>query len=30
MSLSLFGFKDLKVKDFESKDNGYLIITEKL
>jgi hypothetical protein len=30
MSLSFFGFKDLKVKDFESKDNGYLIITEKL
>jgi len=29
MSLSLFCFKNLKVKDFESKDNGYLIITEK-
>jgi hypothetical protein len=30
MPLSSFGFKDLKVKDFETKDNGYLIITEKL
>jgi hypothetical protein len=29
MSLSSFGFKDLKVKDFEIKENGYLIITEK-
>jgi hypothetical protein len=29
MSLSPFGFKDLKVKDFETKENGYLIITEK-
>jgi hypothetical protein len=30
MSLSPFGFKDLKVKDFEIKDNVFLIITEKL
>jgi hypothetical protein len=30
MPLSSFGFKDLKVKDFEIKENGYLIITEKL
>jgi hypothetical protein len=30
MPLSSFGFKDLKVKDFETKENGYLIITEKL
>ena len=30
MPLSSFGFKDLKVKDFETKDNGYLIITDKL
>jgi hypothetical protein len=30
MPLSSFGFKDLKVKDFEAKDNGYLIITEKI
>jgi hypothetical protein len=30
MSLSPFGFKDLKVKDFETKENGYLIITDKL
>jgi len=30
MPLSSFGFKDLKVKDFETKENGYLIITDKL
>jgi hypothetical protein len=30
MPLSSFGFKDLKVKDFEIKENGYLIITDKL
>jgi len=30
MSLSSFGFKDLIVKEFEEKENGYLIITEKL
>jgi hypothetical protein len=30
MPLSSFGFKDLKVKDFETKENGYLIITEKV
>lgn len=30
MPLSSFGFKNLKVKDFETKENGYLIITEKL
>ena len=30
MSLSSFGFKDLKVKDFIQKDNGFLIITEKI
>ena len=30
MHLSSFGFKDLKVKDFETKENGYLIITDKL
>ena len=30
MSLSSFGFKDLKVKDFETKENGFLIITDKL
>jgi len=30
MPLSSFGFKDLKVKDFEIKENGYLIITEKI
>jgi hypothetical protein len=30
MPLSSFGFKDLKVKDFETKENGYLIITEKI
>ncbi len=30
MSLSPFGFKDLKVKDFETKENGFLIITDKL
>ena len=29
MSLSSFGFKDLKVKDFGTKENGFLIITEK-
>jgi len=27
-SLSSFGFENLKVVDFEKKDNGYLIITE--
>jgi hypothetical protein len=30
MPLSPFGFKNLKVKDFETKENGYLIITDKL
>jgi hypothetical protein len=30
MSLSTFGFKDLKVKDFETKENGFLIITENI
>jgi hypothetical protein len=30
MPLSSFGFKDLKVKDFETKENGFLIITDKL
>jgi len=30
MSLSSFGFKDLIVKEFEEKENGYLIIIEKL
>jgi hypothetical protein len=30
MPLSSFGFKNLKVKDFETKENGYLIITEKI
>ena len=30
MPLSSFGFKNLKVKDFEIKENGYLIITEKI
>jgi hypothetical protein len=30
MSLSPFGFKDLKVKDFETKENGFLIITENI
>jgi hypothetical protein len=30
MSLSSFGFNDLKVKDFETKKNGFLIITEKI
>ena len=30
MSLGFLGFKDLIVKEFEEKENGYLIITEKL
>jgi hypothetical protein len=30
MSLSTFGFKDLKVNDFETKENGFLIITENI
>jgi hypothetical protein len=30
MSLSSLGFKNLIVKEFEEKENGYLIITEKL
>lgn len=29
MSMSSFGFKDFKVKDFERIDTGYKIITEK-
>ena len=29
MSLGFLGFKDLTVKDFEKKGEGYLIITEK-
>jgi hypothetical protein len=29
MSLDFLGFKDLIVKDFEVKKNGYLIMTEK-
>jgi hypothetical protein len=29
MSLDFLGFKDLIVKDFEVKENGYLIMTEK-
>ena len=29
MSLSSFGFKDYKVKDFQKIDTGYKIITEK-
>jgi hypothetical protein len=28
MSLSSFGFNDLKVKDFVQEDNGFLIVTE--
>jgi hypothetical protein len=30
MSLSPFGFNDLKVKYFVQEDNGFLIVTEKI
>jgi hypothetical protein len=30
MTLDFLGFKGLRVKEFENKENGYLIITEKL
>ena len=30
MTLDFLGFKGLRVKEFETKENGYLIITEKV